>query len=149
MSIKYTAKIIGIISQTNHVDFVLSLKTRTRPTTPIKSAIKAQGIVNPIPISTIKSDSFPERQYNKVANEISAIPSNFFSMYITSDKSRLVIYKRGCYSLRFFLYDEGDWLTEFPIGTPRPQTNVSASLHHSAFDSASWDKSLLPFHGLI
>ena len=62
---------------------------------------------------------------------------------------RLVIYKRGCYSLRFFLYDEGDWLTEFPIGTPRPQTNVSASLHHSAFDSASWDKSLLPFHGLI
>lgn len=62
---------------------------------------------------------------------------------------RLVIYKRGCYSLRFFLYDEGDWLTEFPIGTPRPPINVSASLHHSAFDSASWDKSLLPFHGLI
>ena len=63
--------------------------------------------------------------------------------------SGLVIYKRGCYSLRFFLYDEGDWLTEFPIGTPRPPTNVSASLHHSAFDSASWDKSLLPFHELI
>ena len=62
---------------------------------------------------------------------------------------RLVIYKRGCYSLRFFLYDEGDWLTEFPIGTPRPPINVSASLHHSAFDSASWDKSLLPFHELI
>ena len=39
--------------------------------------------------------------------------------------------------------------TEFPIGTPRPQTNVSASLHHSAFDSASWNKSLLPFHELI
>ena len=64
-------------------------------------------------------------------------------------KFRLVIYKRGRYSLRFFLYDEGDWLTEFPIGTPRPPTNVSASLHHSAFDSASWDKLLLPFHGLI
>jgi len=36
-------------------------------------------------------------------------------------------------------YDEGDWLTEFQIGTPRPEKNVLASLHYSAFDSASWD----------
>ena len=64
ISMKYTARIIGIISQTNFVDSVLSLKTSTRPTTPIKSAIKAQGIVNPIPISTIKSDSFPERLHS-------------------------------------------------------------------------------------
>ena len=30
-------------------------------------------------------------------------------------------------------------LTKFPIGTPRPQTNVSASLHCFVLDSASWD----------
>lgn len=30
-------------------------------------------------------------------------------------------------------------LTNFPIGTPRPQTNVSASLHCFVLDSASWD----------
>ena len=42
-----------------------------------------------------------------------------------------------------------DWLTKFSIGTPRPPTNVSASLHHPASDSASWDESSLPFHGLI
>ena len=30
-------------------------------------------------------------------------------------------------------------LTKFPIGTSRPQTNVSASLHCFVLDSASWD----------
>jgi hypothetical protein len=40
-------------------------------------------------------------------------------------------------------------LTEFPIGTPRPQINVSAILHHSAFDLASWDGMLLPFNAPI
>ena len=64
-------------------------------------------------------------------------------------KSRLVIYKRGFNSLRFSFMMEVDWLTKFPIGTSRPQINVSASLHHPASDSASWDESSLPFHGLI
>ena len=64
-------------------------------------------------------------------------------------KTGLVIYKRGFNSLRFSFMMEVDWLTKFPIGTSRPQINVSASLHHPASDSASWDESSLPFHGLI
>ena len=64
-------------------------------------------------------------------------------------KTGLVIYKRGFYSLRFSFMMKVDWLTKFSIGTPRPPTNVSASLHHPASDSASWDESSLPFHGLI
>ena len=91
------------------------------------------------------------RYFSKMNGQVNAEVEDYVKERLIACllKFQLVIYKRGCYSLRFFLYDEGDWLTEFPIGTPRPQTNVSASLHHSAFDSASWDKSLLPFHGLI
>ena len=40
-------------------------------------------------------------------------------------------------------------MTEFPIGTPRPKSNVLATLHHSAFDLASWDRMLLPFYAPI
>ena len=81
---------IGIIHQIHLADSDLSLKTRIRPATPVKSAIKAQGIVNPIPICAIKPDNSPERQYNKIANEINAIPFNFRSMYSTSDKFRCI-----------------------------------------------------------
>ena len=62
------------------------------------------------------------------------------------EKFKLVIYKRGFQDLRFSYMMKGTGLTEFGIGTPRPQLNVSATLHHSAFDLASWDRMLLPFY---
>ena len=65
------------------------------------------------------------------------------------DKLELVIYKRGFNSLRFSYMMKGTGLTEFAIGTLRPQLNVSATLHHSAFDLASWDRVLLPFYAPI
>ena len=65
------------------------------------------------------------------------------------DQLELVIYKRGFNSLRFSYMMKGTGLTEFGIGTPRPQLNVSATLHHSAFDLASWDRMLLPFYAPI
>jgi len=40
-------------------------------------------------------------------------------------------------------------LTEFQVGTPRPKINVSATLHYSAFDLASWDGMPLPFNAPI
>ena len=68
---------------------------------------------------------------------------------IQFNKLELVIYKRGFNSLRFSYMMKGTGLTEFGIGTPRPQLNVSATLHHSAFDLASWDRILLPFYAPI
>ena len=65
------------------------------------------------------------------------------------DKLELVIFKRGFNSLPFSYMMKGTGLTEFGIGTPRPQLNVSATLHHSAFDLASWDRMLLPFYAPI
>ena len=65
------------------------------------------------------------------------------------DILELVIFKRGFHSLRFSYMMKGTGLTEFGIGTPRPQLNVSATLHHSAFDLASWDRMLLPFYAPI
>ena len=65
------------------------------------------------------------------------------------DKLELVIYKRGFQSLRFSYMMKETGLTKFGIGTPRPQLNVSATLHHSAFDLASWDRMLLPFYAPI
>ena len=62
---------------------------------------------------------------------------------------QLVIYKRRFNSLRFSFMMKEVGLTEFPIGTPRPTTNVSAILHHSAFDLAGWDRMLLPFNAPI
>ena len=64
-------------------------------------------------------------------------------------KLELVIYRRGLNSLRFSYMMKGTGLTEFGIGTPRPQLNVSATLHHSAFDLASWDSMLLPVYAPI
>ncbi|MDO5328476.1 MAG: hypothetical protein Q4G00_17455, partial [Clostridia bacterium] len=66
--------------------------------------------------------------------------------YCFSIKFQLVIYKRGFTNLRFSFMMKVIGLTEFLIGTPRPQINVSANLHHSAFDSASWDRKLRPFN---
>ena len=43
-----------------------------------------------------------------------------------TDKFQLVIYKRRFNSLRFSFMMKEVGLTEFPIGTPSPQTNVSA-----------------------
>ena len=86
--------------------------------------------------------------FDKVQNILAARRSQL-SALDDLIKARLVIYKRGFNSLRFSFMMEVDWLTKFSIGTPRPPTNVSASLHHPASDSASWDESLLPFHGLI
>ena len=65
------------------------------------------------------------------------------------DKFKLVIYKRGFQSLRFSYMMKGTGLTEFQVGTPRPSINVLATLHHSAFDLASWDRMLLPFYAPI
>ena len=65
------------------------------------------------------------------------------------EELELVIFKRGSHSLRFSYMMKGTGLTEFGIGTPRPQLNVSATLHHSAFDLASWDRVLLPFYAPI
>ena len=65
------------------------------------------------------------------------------------DKLELVIFKRGFNSLRFSYMMKGTGLTEFGIGTPRPKSNVLATLHHSAFDLASWDGMLLPFYAPI
>jgi len=64
-------------------------------------------------------------------------------------KIKLVIYKRGFQSLRFSYMMKGTGLTEFQVGTPRPSINVLATLHHSAFDLASWDRMLLPFYAPI
>ena len=72
---------------------------------------------------------------------------DFIAVY--SRKSQLVIYKRRFNSLRFSFMMKEVGLTEFPIGTPRPTTNVSAILHHSAFDLAGWDRMLLPFNAPI
>ena len=72
-----------------------------------------------------------------------------FCEYKPLDKLELVIFKRGFNSLRFSYMMKGTGLTEFGIGTPRPQLNVSATLHHSAFDLASWDRVLLPFYAPI
>ena len=59
--------------------------------------------------------------------------------YYTS-KFKFVIYRvKSIQLFALLFYDEGDWPTEFQIGTPRPEKNVLASLHYSAFDSASWD----------
>ena len=44
---------------------------------------------------------------------------------------------------------KGTGLTEFQVGTPRPKINVSATLHYSAFDLASWDDMSLPFNAPI
>ena len=68
---------------------------------------------------------------------------------IENIKRQSLIYKRGFNSLRFSYMMKGTGLTEFGIGTPRPQLNVSATLHHSAFDLASWDRILLPFYAPI
>ena len=56
------------------------------------------------------------------------------------DKFKFVIYRvKSIQLFALLFYDEGDWPTEFQIRTPRPEKNVLASLHYSAFDSASWD----------
>ena len=53
---------------------------------------------------------------------------------------KFVIYRvKSIQLFALLFYDEGDWPTKFQIGTPRPEKNVLASLHYSAFDSASWD----------
>ena len=55
-------------------------------------------------------------------------------------KFKFVIYRvKSIQLFALLFYDEGDWPTKFQIGTPRPEKNVLASLHYSAFDSASWD----------
>lgn len=55
-------------------------------------------------------------------------------------KIKFVIYRvKSIQLFALLFYDEGDWPTKFQIGTPRPEKNVLASLHYSAFDSASWD----------
>ena len=55
-------------------------------------------------------------------------------------KFKFVIYRvKSIQLFALLFYDEGDWPTEFQIGTPRPEKNVLASLRYSAFDSASWD----------
>ena len=55
-------------------------------------------------------------------------------------KFEFVIYRvKSIQLFALLFYDEGDWPTKFQIGTPLPEKNVLASLHYSAFDSASWD----------
>ena len=64
----------------------------------------------------------------------------YFFIYILSTKFKFVIYRvKSIQLFALLFYDEGDWPTKFQIGTPRPEKNVLASLHYSAFDSASWD----------
>ena len=67
----------------------------------------------------------------------------FYSLLITGNlmpKLKFVIYRvKSIQLFALLFYDEGDWPTKFQIGTPRPEKNVLASLHYSAFDSASWD----------
>ena len=61
-------------------------------------------------------------------------------LHLYSTKFKFVIYRvKSIQLFALLFYDEGDWPTEFQIGTPRPGENVLASLHYSAFDSASWD----------
>ena len=72
-----------------------------------------------------------------------------FALAKAQHETQLVIYKRRFNSLRFSFMMKEVGLTEFPIGTPRPTTNVSAILHHSAFDLAGWDRMLLPFNAPI
>ena len=83
--------------------------------------------------------------YKKIQNAI--IKFEFFCQHIrrkhstmTRNKIKFVIYRvKSIQLFALLFYDEGDWPTKFQIGTPRPEKNVLASLHYSAFDSASWD----------
>ena len=63
-----------------------------------------------------------------------------FNQFLRLYKFKFVIYRvKSIQLFALLFYDEGDWPTKFQIGTPRPEKNVLASLHYSAFDSASWD----------
>ena len=96
--------------------------------------------INPtIPIPITSSPIPDEQRESIMAKSSIAIPNPIF--FIVNPPLQIPIHNVRVRSIRpcSFPLKWRYGLTNFPIGTPRPQTNVSASLHCFVLDSASWD----------